>query len=87
MAHLSSSSLWAEILAQASRAHAAGMSRVPDLEPRCGSWVAVSRATGLAVLETYSRHIAEAVNQERYEVVTALVWLQRINRQIKENAA
>ena len=57
------------------------MSAVPDLEPNCGSWIVVRRATGEAVLETYSRQVAEAINQDRYEVVTALSWLQSLNRQ------
>ena len=37
---------------------------VPELEPHCWSWIVVSRATCLPVLETYSRKIAEAVNTE-----------------------
>jgi len=57
------------------------MSAIPDLEPNCGSWIVVRRATGEAVLETYSRQVAEAINQDRYEVVTALSWLQSLNRQ------
>lgn len=43
---------------------------VPPLKHYEGSWVAVSRASGKAVLETFSRATAEAVNQTRYEVVT-----------------
>lgn len=56
---------------------------VPDLEPDCGSWVVVRRATGEAVLETYDRKVAEAINQERYKVVTALSWLQSLNQTIR----
>ena len=52
---------------------------IPELEPRCGSWIVVDRDTGRAVLETFSRRTAEAVNQQRYRVVTALQWLQSLN--------
>lgn len=53
---------------------------IPDLEPHSGSWVIVSRATGRAVLETFERRTAEAINANRYEVLTALQWLHRVNR-------
>lgn len=52
---------------------------IPDLEPHCGSWVAVSRATGLPVLETFERATAERINQAAYEVLTAAQWLARFN--------
>lgn len=51
---------------------------VPDLEPNCGSWIVVDRRTGRAVLETFERRTAEAINQEHYRVVTALAWLQSL---------
>lgn len=59
------------------------MSTIPELEPVCGSWIIVSRATGKPVLETFARAVAEAVNQDKYEVLTALQWLQRFNRSVK----
>lgn len=52
---------------------------VPELEPRCGSWVIVDRRTGKAVFETFTRKVAASVNQCNYEVLTALEWLKRIN--------
>lgn len=55
------------------------MSGVPDLPHGCGSWIVVSRATGSAVLETFSRRVAEAISTERYEVLTALAYLARLN--------
>jgi AAA+ superfamily predicted ATPase len=58
------------------------MARVPALEAHCGSWVVVSRATGLPVLETYSRATAERINQTAYEVLTAAQWLGRFNRSV-----
>lgn len=52
---------------------------VPTLEAHCGSWVVVNRATGKAVFETFERSTAQAINTERYEVLTAARWLGRIN--------
>lgn len=53
---------------------------IPELEHHCGSWVVVDREMGGAVLETFSRSVAEAVNLERYEVMTALEYLAALNR-------
>lgn len=53
---------------------------IPNLEPHCGSWMIVNRATGNVIFETFERSTAERVNQEHYEVLTALQWLNRINR-------
>lgn len=52
---------------------------VPDLEPHCSSWIVVDRRTGKAVLETFNPKIAKAVNQERYEVLTALQYLSDLS--------
>jgi hypothetical protein len=43
------------------------------------SWVIVCRETGKPVLETFNPKIAKAINLARYEVMTALQWLQRFN--------
>jgi len=52
----------------------------------CGmSWIIVSRETGKPVLETFSSRTAEAVDRARYEVLTALQWLQRFNATVKGN--
>jgi hypothetical protein len=59
----------------------------PELEPRCGSWIVVSRETGNAILETFSRKVANAINAENYEVLTAHQWLARFNASVKANAA
>lgn len=58
---------------------------IPPLERHCGSWVIVSRETGEAVFETFTRKVAERVRQDRYEVLTALQWLARVNQRIKAN--
>ena len=43
------------------------------------SWVVVSKATGEAVLETFSRRVANAINLERYRVVPIGEWLGGLN--------
>lgn len=48
------------------------------------SWIIINKATGNAVLETFSQRYAEAVNTERYQVVPVLEYLQELNRKIKE---
>lgn len=60
------------------------MNNIPQLEPHCGSWIIVSKATGKPVLETFSASVASKINQTRYEVLTALQWLGRFNTQIRE---
>jgi hypothetical protein len=47
------------------------------------SWVIVDRRTGEAIFETYSASVAAKVNVAKYEVVTILEWLQRINAQAR----
>ena len=56
---------------------------IPELEPHCGSWTVISRETGKPVLETFSRSIAEKINQKAYEVLTTLQWLVRVNGEIR----
>lgn len=56
---------------------------IPQLESYCGSWIIVSRKTGLPVMETFSRWTALAINQSAYEVLTAHQWLVRFNKMIK----
>ncbi len=50
------------------------------------SWVVVSKATGEAVLETFSRAVANRVDRGRYDVLPALDYLYRLNRSIKEES-
>ena len=52
---------------------------LPPLEPHCGSWIIVSRATGAPVLETWQASIAAKVNRAAYEVFTAAQWLGSLN--------
>ncbi len=46
---------------------------------KTASWIIVDRKTGKAVLETFNKKTADAVNTKRYEVLPVLQWLQRIN--------
>jgi hypothetical protein len=57
--------------------------RLDDSPVSCNSFVIVHRDTGKAVIETYSLEIAAVVNTDKYEVLTALEWLQRFNRTVK----
>lgn len=41
------------------------------------------RATGEAVLETFERAVAEAINQGAYDVVTAAAWLGALNAKLR----
>lgn len=56
----------------------------PELEERCGSWVIVDRAGGKPVLETFSKSVASAVNQDKYEVLTAAQWFGRFNGSLRK---
>ena len=55
----------------------------PPLEGHCGSWIIVSKATGAPVLETHNRAVADKINREAYEVLTALQWLSRFNASLR----
>lgn len=50
------------------------------------SYVITSKETGLAVFETYYKHIADKVNLNKYNVETAYQYLCRINKEIKEGS-
>lgn len=43
------------------------------------SWVVVSKDTGEAVLETFSRAVIQAVNLDCYRVVPIMEWLKSLN--------
>lgn len=50
---------------------------------RTASWVIIEKATGKAVLETYSASVAAKVNVAKYEAVPILAYLQSLNARIK----
>lgn len=58
---------------------------IPELDMYSGSWIVVERTTGIPVLETYNKTIAMAVNQERYEVLTAYQYLTKFNQFLLDN--
>jgi len=55
---------------------------IPSLPHGCGSWIVVRKGSLDAVYETWSRSVAEKVNADRYQVLTALDYLQRFNAAI-----
>jgi len=65
------------------------MSEIPPLEPHCGSWIAVSRATGKPAIEIFKadRALAEQINFAAYAVFTAAQWLGAMNAAIKAGPA
>lgn len=44
------------------------------------SWVIVNKASGEAVLETYSERVKNAVNTKAYSVVPILEYLRSLNK-------
>lgn len=50
---------------------------------KTASWIIREKATGAAVLETYNKRVADAINKEKYEAVPALQHLQELNRKLK----
>lgn len=67
-----------QLLTHANPTHTEPKMSAPKLEHHCGSWIVVSRATGKPVLETFSKTVADAINTQRYEVLTALQYLSKI---------
>lgn len=47
------------------------------------TWIVVDRATGQAIRELFEWANVARVDRVRYDVLTALEWLQRVNREIK----
>ena len=50
---------------------------------RSNSWIIVNRSTGNAVLETWSKKLTQAINLEKYQVMTAYDYLCNLNAIIK----
>jgi hypothetical protein len=47
------------------------------------SWVIVRRADQVAVLETFSEQVAQAVNLKKYQVLPIMEYLQNFNKGLK----
>jgi hypothetical protein len=56
---------------------------IPELEPRCGSWIVLN--AGKPMIETFERNTADQCALMGFEVVTALQWLQRFNKSVRES--
>lgn len=54
---------------------------------RDASFVIVRKEDGKAIMETFSRRVADNVNKEKYEAVPILDYLERLNAKIKAEAA
>lgn len=61
---------------------------IPPLEPHCGSWIVVRRATGESVLEIFKaeRATAARINPAAYVIFTAAQWLGAFNAAIRNGA-
>jgi hypothetical protein len=46
------------------------------------SWVIVRKDDGKAVFETFSPKVAEAVNRDKYNVVSIVEYLYSLNRKV-----
>lgn len=47
------------------------------------SWIIIDISTKEAILETYSKNIADAVNTKKYRAVPVLEYLQQLNKSLK----
>lgn len=59
---------------------------IPTLEHHCGSWIIVNRETGNPVIEIFDERAVNLINQNKYEILTALQWLTRLNQKIRNNS-
>ena len=51
------------------------------------SWIIVRRSTGEPVLETYSHKTVQALNEEKYEAIPILKYLQEVNAGLRGPAS
>ena len=51
---------------------------------KAASWVIVDKQTGKAIIETFKRATADAINREKFNVLPALEYLQQLNRSLKK---
>ena len=47
------------------------------------SWIIVNKETGKAVFETFERTTMQAVNRNKYQVMTVMEWLQSVNKAVQ----
>jgi hypothetical protein len=51
---------------------------------KTASWIIVNKQTGEAVMETFNRATADAINRDKFNVLPALEYLQQLNRRLKK---
>ena len=51
---------------------------------KSNSWIVVDKATGKAVLETFSQRVADAINRDKYIVKTSHEYLCELNEALNE---
>ena len=51
------------------------------------SWIAISKKTGKAVMETFNPKTAKAVNRKAYNVRSSHAYLVSLNKQVKKGRA
>jgi len=61
--------------------------KAPPLRRHEGSWVVVKKGTLEPVLETFEQKTADAINREKYDVLTAGDYLGRKNQEIRQQDA
>ncbi len=44
------------------------------------SWVIIDKNTGVAVLETFNKKIADAINVKKYKAIPIMEYLQNLNK-------
>ncbi len=68
------------LLALKDKGEITGFPPIPALEPWCGSWIVVRRATGEVIGEFFDRAAVERFNPATCEVRTAQQHLAAVNR-------
>ncbi len=58
------------------------MTKVPELESHCNSWVIVHASKEKALRETWNRSVAQEALDAGWRVFTAAQWLARFNSQV-----
>jgi hypothetical protein len=49
------------------------------------SWIIVSKKTGKPVCETFSNEVADTASRIVYDVYTAKDWLEKLNRDLRND--
>ena len=52
---------------------------------RTASWVIVNKSSNKAIFETFNESVISKINQEKYQAIPILAYLQNLNKAIKGN--